>query len=79
MGIGVLACKVRIHFPECLVTLLLGSVVPQLPGSPLVGPYRVMKTNLLFLSGPNTQLTEDGVLKGTAVSTRASVWYLDPR
>lgn len=59
MGIGLLACKVSIDFPECLATLLLGSVVPQFPGSPPVGPYKVMKTNLFFLSGPKTQLTED--------------------
>lgn len=59
MAIGVLACKVSIHSPECLATLLLGSVVSQLPGSPSVGPYSFMGTNLLFLSGPKTQLTED--------------------
>lgn len=56
---GILACKVSIASPECLGTLLLGSVAHQLLGSHPASHHRVTGANLLFLLGPKTQLTED--------------------
>lgn len=75
----VLACKVSINSPECLGTLLLGSVANQLPGSsPLAtaGSWEPISSSFQAQS-PSSLRT--GVPKGIATSVLGSVWYLERR